>query len=140
MPDIAHSAIDMISGMEPVLLSGSFVFVSTIEPEHIAELSPHAISTFRETEGLSIIVPADLARTSVFNTDSPMRCITLNVYSSLEGVGLTAAVSAALGDASIPCNVVAAHHHDHLFVPADQAGHAMAVLSDLQKQASTSAK
>ena len=49
------------------------------------------------------------------------RRITLGVRSSLEAVGLTAAVAAALTDAGISANVVAAFHHDHVFVPADRA-------------------
>jgi hypothetical protein len=65
-----------------------------------------------------------------------MRCITLNVYSSLERVGLTAAVAQALADESIACNMVAAYHHDHAFVPASDADRAMAVLTALQSSAS----
>ena len=64
-----------------------------------------------------------------------MRCRTLNVYSSLEGDGLTAAVSNALGEAGIPCNMIAAYHRDHVFVPSDKASKAMDVLARLQSQA-----
>ena len=64
-----------------------------------------------------------------------MRCITLNVFSSLEGVGLTAAVSAALGDNGIACNMVAAFHHDHVFVPSKMGDQALEVLLSLQSQA-----
>ena len=82
-----------------------------------------------------MLLPVDLAKKSGFSVDQPMSCITLNVYSSLEGVGLTAAVSAALGDNSIPCNMVAAFHHDHVFVPTEMCDRAMEVLTSLQKQA-----
>ncbi len=64
-----------------------------------------------------------------------MRCITLNVYSSLAGVGLTAAVSSALGDNEIPCNMVAAFHHDHVFLPSGLCDCAMEVLTALQHEA-----
>lgn len=47
-----------------------------------------------------------------------MRCMTLQVYSALEGVGLTAAVSQTLAEHDIPCNIVAAFQHDHVFVPS----------------------
>ncbi len=66
----------------------------------------------------------------------PMRRIVLDVLSALDGVGLTATVSSALAEAGIPCNVVAAYHHDHLFVPADAAEHALAILLAVQKKAS----
>jgi hypothetical protein len=58
--------------------------------------------------------------------------ITLTVHSDLEAVGLTAAVSVALGAAGISCNVVAGTYHDHLFVPAQKAADAMAALRKLQ--------
>jgi len=61
----------------------------------------------------------------------PMRRITLRVNSALDGVGLTAAVSAALARKGIPANVVAAYHHDHVFVPAAQAEAALEVLRSL---------
>ena len=52
--------------------------------------------------------------------------------SALDGVGLTAAVSGALAAEAIPCNVVAAFHHDHIFVPSGMAERALAVLKALQ--------
>ena len=113
----------MIAGMSPDLRPGAFVFVTGAEEAMI----PRAIAMFREAEGLSLILPAE---------DAPavgprMRLITLQVHSALEGVGLTAAVSSALADKGIPANVVAAYHHDHVFVPEAQAEAALAVLRAL---------
>jgi len=135
MPEVAHTAHDMIAGMTPTLTPGIFVFITTVDPARIKALSPQAISTFKEAEGMSLLVPAEVAEAAGLDAAHPMRCITLNVYSSLEGVGLTAAVSTALGDAGIPCNMVAAYHHDHVFVPSDKASKAMDVLARLQSQA-----
>ncbi|MDT7624031.1 MAG: uncharacterized protein QOF99_4932, partial [Pseudonocardiales bacterium] len=42
-----------------------------------------------------------------------------------------AAVSAQLATGGISCNVVAGYHHDHLFVPADRAADALALLTAL---------
>ena len=53
------------------------------------------------------------------------------MHSALEAVGLTAEVARVLTDAGIPCNIVAALHHDHLFVPADRAAAALRALRDL---------
>ncbi len=47
--------------------------------------------------------------------------ITLNVHSSLEAVGSTAAFATALGEAGISCNVLAGYFHDHILVPAPKA-------------------
>lgn len=135
MPKVANTAFDMISGMTPTVRPGTYVFISTTDPTVVASLTSQAISTFEEDEGMSMLIPLDLAKKSGFSVDQPMSCITLNVYSSLEGVGLTSAVSTALGDQSIPCNMVAAFHHDHVFVPSEMCDRAMDVLTSLQKQA-----
>ena len=132
MSKVAQTAYDMISGMTPELQTGSFVFVTTNDPDLVTSLSGKAVSVFKEDEGISMIIPAGLAEQSMLNVDHPMRCITLNVFSSLEGVGLTAAVSTALGDHDIPCNMVAAFHHDHVFVPSEMCDQAMEVLISLQ--------
>lgn len=112
----------MIAGMAPELDPRRWVFVA-VTPDRAPELLGAALGTFREAEGVSAIVPADLAG------DAPVFArIVLTVQSDLEGVGLTAAVATALADAGIACNVVAALHHDHLFVPVDRADEAMVVL------------
>ena len=54
--------------------------------------------------------------------------ITLTVHSSLEAIGLLASVATSLATAGIPCNAVAAYHHDHLFVPNELADQALSVL------------
>ena len=87
-----------------------------------------ALAFYREAEGVSLILPEAVARALGFDAALEMACITLTVQSSLEGIGLTAAVAEALTLAGIPCNMVAAYHHDHVFVPADMAGQALAVL------------
>lgn len=132
MPDIAHTATDMIAGMTPVLIPGTYVFASLPDDQAAAPLLPRAIALFREAEGISLILPRDVARAAGLSTQDPMRCITLNVYSSLTGVGLTAAVASALGAAGIACNMVAACHHDHAFVPAAAADTALDILKALQ--------
>jgi uncharacterized protein len=138
MPIIAQTAYDMISGMTPEATLGVYVFISTNNPKLVTRLSPKAICTFKEKEGLSMLIPVELAEKSKLCVDHPMRCITLNVYSSLEGVGLTAAVSTALGERDIPCNIIAACHHDHVFVPSDMCDRAMEVLKSLQTSARNS--
>lgn len=127
MVEVVRDGQAMLAGMSPVLVAGRFAFV-----EGGDDLLPHAIGMFREAEGLSLIVPADMAPDEL-----AMVCITLQVNSALDGVGLTAAVAGALASAAIPCNMVAALRHDHVFVPEAQAARALAVLQDLQAAALT---
>jgi len=64
-----------------------------------------------------------------------MKRIVLTANSALDGVGLTAAVASALAETDIPCNIVAAFRHDHVFVPSAMAERALAILKALQDRA-----
>ena len=121
----------MIAQMAPVLDEGPYVFC-TVGDSHVA--APEALAGFVEGEGLSLILPVSAAKAHGLPVDLPMARITLSVHSALDGVGLTAAVASALADADIPCNMVAAYHHDHAFVPVEMAEKAMAVLVQLAGQ------
>lgn len=123
----------MIADMSPRLCEGRFVFCSVDAGRVDPDLLGAARATFREEEGLSLLVPVDVAAAAGLPTDLPMRQITLTVFSSLEGVGLTAAVSTALADRGIPCNVIAATLHDHVFVPEAMAQAAMDTLLALSR-------
>ena len=90
----------------------------------------HPIGLFREDEGLTAMVPEQEAISLSLPHEFPARLITLTVQSDLHAVGLIAAVLSLLTAASVPCNVVSAFHHDHLFVPAELAPRAMQVLVD----------
>jgi hypothetical protein len=91
------------------------------------------LATFRESEGLSCVVERATADRLGFSYDFVGAWISLGIQSALDDVGLTAAVSGRLAAAGISCNVIAARHHDHLIVPHDLAGQAMAVLAELSR-------
>ena len=120
----------MIAQMDPVLDQTAYCFV-TVTPDLAPQVLGAALGTFREVEGVSAIIPQELAQT--LELDEPVFArIILRVHSDLAGIGLTAAVSGALAEAGIACNVVAAFHHDHLFVPAARATDALTRLRGLQ--------
>lgn len=121
----------MIAGMTPRLQPGTFVFCAP-DRGALASLMPAAVAYFAEAEGPSLIVPVDAARAAGVSVDLPMRLITLEVFSSLDGIGLTAAVAERLMQHGIACNIVAAMRHDHVFVPAHRAEEALAALRALQ--------
>jgi len=120
----------MIAGMTPVLDPDPWVFCTTD-----GAAPPEALATFVEAEGMSLILPLAAAQRMGFDTALPMRRITLMVHSALDGVGLTAAVAGALARAGIPCNMVAAFHHDHAFVPEGRADEALDLLCRLSAAA-----
>lgn len=113
--------------MRPCLRDGRFVFSTVARLPHDLPV----VAMIREDEGLSIVVEQDRADLLGLGYDFVAAMITLRVHSSLEAVGLTAAVATALARAGISCNVVAGNQHDHLFVPAERAGEALHVLEEL---------
>lgn len=121
----------LLSSMTPQVMTGEFVFCTLQNARYgdHAQLSP--LASFQESEGLTLILPRENAEESDFAYDTVFSCITLTVHSSLDAVGLTAAVAGALAAAGISANVVAAHYHDHIFVPSDRAVDALSVLERL---------
>lgn len=122
----------LLSELEPIRRRGSYLFV-TLPGEPV--LPPGAVMAFAEDEGLTVIVTRESAEAQGWPHDGAMAWITLGVVSDLAAVGLTAAVSGALAEAGISCNMVAARYHDHLFVPEGDAVRAMDVLTDLSARA-----
>ncbi|MCM2399007.1 ACT domain-containing protein [Rhizobium sp. S95] len=123
--------VQLLAEMEPQLAPGLFVFVH-VPAGHALDLAAlDPVGTFRETEGLTLILSEDKAREHGLAGGTPLRQITLDVHSSLEAVGLTAAVSGELARNGIAANVVAAFYHDHIFVPATDAEKALRLLREL---------
>ena len=125
--------LTLIAQMSPSLDDQIWAFVSVdeVSSEYVLE---HALATFRETEGTTLIVPWEKAEE--FDVCSePMARITLNIHSSLQAVGLTAAVSQALASEAISANVVAGFYHDHIFVPQMAGERAVACLTLLSAAA-----
>lgn len=122
----------LLQGMKPELNEGEFVFCNVDSFQRAAALNP--VCVFQEQEAVTIILPKYQADASALPYSITCAWITLTVHSSLEAVGLTAAVSKALTDANISCNVVAAYYHDHIFIPVKDATRAMATLAKLTKQ------
>lgn len=120
----------LIENLQPVLDPDEYVFC-TVNGDLTHYLSLKPLATFVEEEGLTLILTKPQAQSLGACADSTFKRITLLVYSSLEAVGLTAVVASALAKEGISANVIAAYHHDHVFVPIKQANHAMQVLINL---------
>lgn len=118
----------LLDNLQPVLDPEEYVFCTVNgELKNYLELNP--LATFVETEGLTLVLTKVQAQRLGACTDSMFKRITLSVYSSLEAVGLTAAVASALAKEGISANVIAAYHHDHVFVPVAKANQAMQILT-----------
>jgi uncharacterized protein len=125
----------LLATLEPELLDNEMVFCSF--PGAIVDDKLFLCSSgfFMEREGITLIVRKVDAERYVALFDTVLRQITLNVHSTLEAVGLTAAVATRLAQHGISANVVAAYYHDHIFVPASDAKRALQALRALQADA-----
>ena len=119
----------LLQGMQPGLNEGEYVFCTVASLQYASALNP--VCVFQEKEAVTIIVSKQQADEASLPYTVLCAWITLTVHSSLEAVGLTAAVAKALTEANISCNVVAAYYHDHIFVPVKDATRALSVLTQL---------
>ncbi len=119
----------LIREMEPKLHPGAYVFCNLPLDELPKDVE--LLASFREEEGLTVVVEQSAADQKGWEYEGIMSWITLSIHSALEAVGLTAAFSNALAQEGISCNVIAAFYHDHLFVPLDQAQDALNALRRL---------
>ena len=126
---------EMLSTLEPRLGDEEYVFHTVANGRYGEFQSLLPIASFQETEGLTLVVPRRTAQEQGIDCSSVFRCITLNVHSSLEAIGLTAAVSKTLTDHGISANVIAAFYHDHIFVQKERADEALAALESINKTA-----
>lgn len=119
--------------MRPEMQAGEIVFCrAEIGKDYndYAQYSPLGCFNEGGDDGLTLFMTVEGASAAGlgFDSNSTYKRITLKIHSSLEAIGLTAAVSKWLAEASIPANVVAAFFHDHIFVPTAKAEQAIAVL------------
>ena len=120
----------LLKNMKPVLNSGEYVFCTVSNNEKI-DLSK-VLGSFKEKEVTTLIITKEYADLMGLSYNSIMSWISLEVHSSLEAVGLTAAFSKVLADANISCNVVAGYYHDHIFVLNQDAQRAIDLLKSIQ--------
>lgn len=121
----------LLRSMSPVLLKHEYVFSTVRNARYGDYAQANPIASFSESEGLTLVVLKDAAEQSGLSYQGVFRCITLGIHSSLEAVGLTAAVSGALAENGISANIIAAYFHDHIFVPSDLADKALGILLKL---------
>src|SRR5258706_11108304 len=121
----------LLKDMQPELHEGEYVFCIVDSFQRAVTLNPVCI--FQEQEAITVILSKQQSDLAALPYLLVCAWITLTIHSSLEAVGLTAAVSKALTNANIRCNMVAAYYHDHIFVPVQDADRAMDVLLQLTK-------
>jgi len=122
---------ELLRAMRPVLNDGVYVYAVVPHGLPISDLD--YVARFKEREGVTFVLPEGEASRAGLSIVLRVAWITLEVQSDLQALGFTAAFSGALAQAGIGCNVMAAAHHDHIFVPWEQAEQAIACLDRLQQ-------
>ena len=122
----------LLKSISPELIDGNYVFC-TVDGALADYVQLNPISTFREKEGLTLVLEEDVATKAQLDFDGVFSLITLSVHSSLEAVGLTAAFATKLGSYGISANVVAGYYHDHIFVQKDKADAAISALKEFSE-------
>ncbi|MDO6525850.1 ACT domain-containing protein [Motilimonas sp. 1_MG-2023] len=120
---------ELLRSMSPELKEPEFVFC-TVAGNLCDYLVLSPVATFIESEGLTLVLEKSCAERANLQFEGSFRQITLTVHSSLEAVGLTAAVSAKLASKGISANVLAAYYHDHIFVQSSKAEAALLALQE----------
>lgn len=116
--------------LSPERIASEYVFCTLPEARYgdYANLEP--VAAIREAEGLTLVIQKFRADESGLSYQSIFSQITLGINSSLDAVGLTAAITSKLTEHGISANVIAGYYHDHIFVHSESAEKAMAVLRD----------
>ncbi|CAI7603382.1 unnamed protein product [Penicillium bialowiezense] len=127
----------LLATMQPMLDPTTYVFLTTKDPLHslpLATLQPQLV--VQEDEGTTLVTTEALASSHGFKEPVfPCKKISLKIHSSLEAVGLIAAISNRLKNDGISTNVVSGYFHDHIYVPKGRAEDAMRALADLVEEA-----
>ena len=121
----------ILQGLSPQLLNETYAFCTLPNGSYGDCTAAAPIASFQEQEGLTLVVPQDRADATGLEYTGLFRCITLQVQSSLESVGLTAVVAGKLAVYDISVNMIAGYYHDHLFVPVAQAEQALELINSL---------
>lgn len=124
----------LLAGLAPALDATPYLFVTLGDREADAELLDGAVGMVREREGVTLVLPEELARARGFAAGPRWARVELTVHSDLEAVGMMAAVAAALAAEGISCNPLAGYHHDHLFVPWPRRDAAIRTLDRLARR------
>jgi hypothetical protein len=123
----------ILKSLAPIVLDDNYVFCTVAGAAYGDYVEAKPIASFSEREGLTLIVTQAHADEFGLAYEGLFSCISLQVHSSLESVGLTAAVAGKLAAHNISANIVAGYYHDHLFVPQAQASEAVTLLAELSR-------
>ena len=123
---------NLLNNLQPNLLNEDYVFITLEDYSFDFFNLLHPIATFKEEEGLTLVISEERAKRENFEYNSVFKCISLGVHSSLNSVGLIATISTLLSEKGISCNVFSGYFHDHLFVQKSLSKEALELLKSIK--------
>jgi hypothetical protein len=117
----------MLASLAVARRPGVFTYIAVEVPTAGLLAAAHAV--VKEGPLTTVVLPVEAAERAGQLVTVRFAWLSLTVQSSLEAVGLTAAISTRLAEFDIPCNVLAGYHHDHLLVPVERVADAVAALT-----------
>jgi hypothetical protein len=121
----------ILESIDPYLVDESFIFMTTDQSLSSISNTLNPIASFKENEGLSIVITQETADKNAITYDSVFSCISLGVHSSLESYGLISTISRELTQNNISTNVFSGYYHDHIFVQSEKADKALEIISKI---------
>ena len=123
---------NLLNNLQPNLLNEDYVFITLEDYSFDFFNLLHPIATFKEEEGLTLVISEERAKRENFKYNSVFKCISLGAHSSLTSVGLIATISTLLSEKGISCNVFSGYFHDHLFVQKSLSKEALELLQSIK--------
>ena len=122
---------NILNNLQPELLNEDYVFI-TLDDDSDSENKLDPIATFKEKEGVTLVITQERAQGNNLQYNSVFSCISLGIHSSLTSVGLIAAISKSLSDNGIACNVFSGYFHDHIFVQKSLSTQALELINNIK--------
>ncbi len=127
------SLAKLLQTLTTTLHDPTFVFATLKNDSQLPPL-PEIRLLFRESEGITVIVDIEYAKSNCLEYFFPCKMITLNVTSSLEAVGFMAVIATRLAAKDMGVNPVSGFYHDHIFVPVGREQEAVSSLRELAEE------
>ena len=121
----------ILESIDPYLVDESFIFMTTDQSLSSISNTLNPIASFKENEGLTLVITQATADKNAITYDSVFSCISLGVHSSLESYGLISIISRELTQNNISTNVFSGYYHDHIFVQSGKADKALEIISKI---------
>ena len=124
----------LVRDLRPRTLPATYVFCSLRDANYGALPHTNPLACLAEPQGLTLVITKESADLEGLTYQGTFRCISLQIHSSLEAIGLTAAVTGELATHGISANVIAGYYHDHVFVPSRHADLALRLLESMSSR------